>query len=235
MSRLRAAARRDDGFTLVELLVATALGVTLLLATANVIESATRAQGRVDDRTDSIQRGRTALEQIVQQVRSQVCLGPGYPALEYGDPNRAVFYADLANSTFVPERRELTYADGAITERAWRGVASSGSGAPFTFSDPPYRVRVIADRLAPLALDGTALPVFTYYAFDGADPIRPSRVLATPLDATTPDRAKVVQMRVAFTALPAGRASRADGEPFSANVYVRTADPTDPDHSPLCI
>lgn len=226
----------EAGFSLVELLVATAIGVTLLLATAAIIQSATNAQSRVEDRTDSIQRGRTAMEQIVQQIRSQVCLGPGYPALEYGDPSRAVFYVDLANTTFVPERRELTWSGTSVTERAWRGTANpTAGGAPFVFTGSPYRTRVIADRLTTVGGGASAQPFFTYFAFDAANPIRPSRRLTTPLDATNPDRAKVVQVRVAFTALPARRSSRSAGEPFTADTYVRTADPTDPDHSPLCI
>jgi len=56
-----------------------------------------------------------------------------------------------------------------------------------------------------------------------------------PLSAA--DAARVVQIRVSFSALPSrgGSSASTAGEPFSANVYIRTADPTDPDHSPLCI
>ena len=79
------------------------------------------------------------------------------------------------------------------------------------------------------------MPFFTYYSFDGGNPIRPANQLAVPLSAT--DAARVVQIRVSFAALPSrgGSSASSPGEPFTANVYVRTADPTDPDHSPLCI
>jgi hypothetical protein len=72
-----------------------------------------------------------------------------------------------------------------------------------------------------------------YYPFDGINTIRPARLLASQLIAA--DAQRVVQVTVAFQALPSRGGSGTTGEPFTANVFVRTADPTDPDHSPLCI
>lgn len=216
------------GFTVVELLVATTIGVGVLLGAFALSSSFQHAQTKVSDRSDAIARGRTAMEQLVQQLRSQVCLGPGYPAITYGDGNRVVFYADLENRAFVPEQRELSYANGSITERAWRGT-QTGSQPPFTFDRTPWRTRVVLDHVQP---QGSA-PFLRYYMFDGSDPIRPSRLLSTPLSAS--DAARVVLITVAYGSLASRGGSATTAEPFTANVYVRTADPTDPDHSPLCI
>lgn len=234
MSR-RCRLRRDErGFTLVEMLVATSVGVGVLLGALSLSSALLHAQTKVSDRGESIARGRTAMEQIVQQLRSQVCLGPGYPAITYGDSSRVVFYADLANRAFVPERRELTYASGTVTERAYTGTTQAIAGQPpFAFASTPYRTRVVLDRMQLRRAGGSDVPFLRYYTFDGSDPIRPSRLLATPLSAN--DAARVVQVSVSFGALPSRSGSGTTAEPFSANVYVRTADPTDPDHSPLCI
>ena len=226
-ARIRRRLRDQRGFTLVELLVSMTIGVAVLLATFAIFDSALLAQGRVDDRTDSIARGRTAMEQIVQQLRSQVCLGPSLPAIEYGDDDEVRFYADLANTTFVPERRVLRFAGGALTESDYSGRASGGS-PPYTFSTTPSRTRVILDRMA-----GTGVPFFTYYGFDGRTPPQPTNQLPVPLSNT--DRALVVQIRVSYMALPSRASSSSTGEPFEADVFVRTADPSDPEHSPLCI
>ncbi|MGB2711044.1 MAG: prepilin-type N-terminal cleavage/methylation domain-containing protein [Conexibacter sp.] len=233
MSRLLSGLRSARGFTLVELLVATTVGVGLLLGAFTISDAFRHAQTRVSDRSEAIARGRTAMEQIVQQLRSQVCLGPGYPAIAYGGDSQITFYGDLANSTFVPQKRDLAFASGALTERTYTGTPSS-SGAPFTFASTPSRTRVVADKLALRTQSGVNVPFFRYYMFDGNDPIRPSKLLTTPLSAS--DAARVVQVSISYSALPsrAGAPSSA-GEPFTANVYVRTADPTDPDHSPLCI
>jgi prepilin-type N-terminal cleavage/methylation domain-containing protein len=229
MSRLRS----QQGFTLVELLMALTIGVGVLLAAYTVSDATLHGQTRIADRSDAIARGRTAMEQIVQQLRSEVCLGPGYPAIAYGDSNHITFYADLANTTFTPQKRDLSFAGGALTETTYAGSPSAGS-PPFTFAVSPTRTRVVLDHMQTLTQAGVGVPFFRYYSFDGNDPIRPSKLLAVPLSAT--DAAKVVQISVAFGALPSRSGGRIPAaEPFNANVYVRTADPTDPDHSPLCI
>ncbi len=228
LARIRRRLCDDRGFTIVELLVSTTIGVTVLLGTFAIFDSALLAQNRVDDRTDSIARGRTAMEQIVQQLRSQVCLGPSLPAIEYGDDDEVRFYADLASTTFVPERRVLTYAGGALTQRDYAGRASGGS-PPYTFNATPARTRVILDRMT-LA---SPTPFFTYYGFDSRTPPEPTRLLPVPLSDA--DRALVVQIGVSFMALPSRASSSSAGEPFMSDVFVRTADPSDPEHSPLCI
>jgi prepilin-type N-terminal cleavage/methylation domain-containing protein len=222
----------ERGFTLVELLVATTIGAGVLLTAGTLATAFMHAQTRISDRSESIARGRTAMEQIVQQLRSQVCLGPGYPSITYGDDREVTFYADLANRSFVPQKRDLTFTNGALTERDYAGTAS-GAQPPFTFSSTPSRTRVILDKLQLQSAGGVPVPLFRYYSFDGNNPIRPSRLLATPLSAT--DAQRVVQISVSFQALPSRGGSGTTAEPFTANVYVRTADPTDPDHSPLCI
>jgi prepilin-type N-terminal cleavage/methylation domain-containing protein len=224
--------RDQRGFTLVELLVSITVGVGTLLAAFTLSSALLHAQTKVSDRSESIARGRTAMEQIVQQLRSQVCLGPGYPSITYGDGSRVVFYADLANRTFVPERRELTFASGSIVERAYPGTQTGGQ-PPFTFASTPSRTRVVLDRVQLRREAGVDVPFLRYYMFDGSDPIRPSRLLTTPLSAA--DAARVVQVTISYAALPSRGGSGTTAEPFTANVYVRTADPADPDHSPLCI
>lgn len=226
--------RDERGFTLIELLVTCAIAVGLLLATFTVFDSALRAQVRVADRTDAVQRGRTAMEQLVQQLRSQVCLGAGMPAIEYGDATTVRFYADLAQTNFVPQRRELQFAGGTVTERVYAGrLGTDPKGPPYVFATTPMRVRDVTDHLARRSEGGVTIPYLTYYAFNGDDPVRPSTELAVPLSDA--DRARVVQIRVSYLALPSRGAAPERGEPFSTNVYVRTADPLDPDHSPLCI
>jgi prepilin-type N-terminal cleavage/methylation domain-containing protein len=231
LARIRRRLADERGFTLVELLVSTTIGVVVLLATFAIFDSALLAQNRVEDRTDSIARGRTAMEQIVQQLRSQVCLGPGLPAIEYGDDNEVRFYADLANTTFVPERRILSFAGGTITEQAYTGSATGGS-PPYTFAAQPARTRDILDRVTLASPGGTTVPFFTYYGFDNSTPPQPTDVLPVPLSDA--DRARVVQIGVSYMALPARASSSSTGEPFTSDVFVRTADPSDPDHSPLC-
>jgi hypothetical protein len=235
LRRIRRHLADASGYTLVELLMATVIGIGVLMVTYELSDAVLHAQTQISDRTESIARGRTAMEQIVQQLRSQVCLGPGQAAIAYGDDHHLTFYADLADTTFVPEERDLDFSGGALTENDYAGSPSAGA-TPYTFSAVPSRTRVIADDLL-LQLDssGAQVPFFTYYSFDNNTPVRPDNQLATPLDPG--DAARVVLIRVSFAALPTrgGSSASSPGEPFSSNVFVRTADPSDPARSPLCI
>lgn len=224
-------AREEHGFTLMELLVSMTIGVGVLLVAFTFSTAVMHAQTRISDRSEAIARGRTAMEQIVQQLRSQVCLGPGLPAISYGDANHITFYADLANTTFIPQKRDIQFSGGAVTQNDYNGAVATSGTIPFTFSATASRTRVIVDKL----VNQTNVPFFTYYSFDGGNPVRPANQLAVPLSAA--DAARVVQIKVSFGALASrgGSSAGLDGEPFTANVFVRTADPTDPDHSPLCI
>lgn len=237
MSRVRV--RDERGFTLTELLMSVTIGVGVLLAAYTLSTAVLHAQTNISDRSESIARGRTAMEQITQQLRSQVCLGPGMPAIVSGDSNQVVFYADLASTTFVPQKRSLAFSGGAVTQNDYAGTAvtpTASNPAPFTFGTTPVRTRMIVDKLVNLTTSGGAtIPFFTYYSFDGGDPVRPANKLPVPLSDT--DRARVVLISVNFGARASrgGTSANRAGEPFTANVFVRTADPTDPDHSPLCI
>ena len=197
------------------------------------------AQTRVSDRSDSRSRaGARRWSRSSSSCARQVCLGPGFPAVAYGDANEVTFYADLANTTFVPQKRDLTFSPaGRSPSGTTAATSNSARSPPFTFSATPVRTRVILDPQAAAHQRRRVVPFFTYYAFDSGNPVRPANLLSIALDATRPTCRASCRSRVNFSALPSrgGSSISSPGEPFTANVFVRTADPTDPDHSPLCI
>ena len=68
-------ARRDDGgFTLVELLVGTTIGLLVLFGGISVLDSTLRISRRTQARVDTAQRARTAMEIFTRDLRSQVLL-----------------------------------------------------------------------------------------------------------------------------------------------------------------
>ena len=69
MRRLRA----EDGFTLPELLVTMAIALIVSLATFSLIEVVMKRSGDIGARVETTQRGRTAMDLITRQLRSQVC------------------------------------------------------------------------------------------------------------------------------------------------------------------
>ena len=258
--RMRARLEQEDGFTLIELLLAASIGTVVVLFTFNLLDSSGRASAEVQNRVDGVQRGRVAMEQITQRLRSQVCLDTSTPAITYGDDNELRFYTELGDEAFKPEARKLRFLDpdndgkGDITEDVWRTLSTPPVD---TFSTDPNPVRgdtkdrgvvkgmarALEDEPAAENGEGRAIgdpvPILRYYAFLGNDPATPALLLKTPLSDT--DRARVVKIAVSFDSLPSRRAGvsaaargRVDTR-FESDVFVRTADPTDPEHSPQCL
>jgi prepilin-type N-terminal cleavage/methylation domain-containing protein len=232
--RLRSRLRSERGFTLTELLLAVSIGTIVMLAAVNLIDASVRASDEVLNRVDGLQKGRTALEQLTQRIRAQVCPDKNTPALVAGADSSMTFYSEMNGTTdasgsplFAPEGRRLTLSSGRLTEEIWNTLAS-----PFanTFAAAPNTNRVMADAISPTS----GVPLFRYYAFVGNDPAKAELLLTTPLSAT--DRARVVKIAVAFDSRPTKLGSQANriDTSFESEVFVRTADPSDPEHSPQC-
>src|SRR4051794_28138499 len=81
IGRLRARLRSERGFTIIEMLVASAIGVVVLLVLLNLLDATQTATSRVTARVDGTQRGRTAMEQVTQRLRSQTCVSSLTPII----------------------------------------------------------------------------------------------------------------------------------------------------------
>lgn len=232
--RLRNRLRSQRGFTLTELLVVVGVGGIVMLAAVNLIDASVRASDEVLDRVDGLQKGRQAFEQVTQRLRSQVCPDKDTPALVAGSDRSVTFYTELnstadaqGNPLFEPEGRRISLDGGTLKEEVWTSLASPYAN---TFSGEPNIVRAMSDAI----FEQPGRPLFRYYAFVGNDPAKAELLLQTPLSAA--DRARTVKIEVAYDSRPAklaGQANRIDTS-YENEVFVRTADPTDPEHSPQC-
>lgn len=253
-SRLRVRLGQDDGFTLIELMVACLVGTVVIIAASSLIDASGRASVTVLDRVDAVQRGRVAMEQVTQRLRSQVCPSDSVPPVLYGDATQVTFYADLSNRTdglFQPEVRRLRFnaSEGRLYEDVWEyqttAPTATAPGGPTVPSyaaalqtanlpptPPPTSTRRILDDVRQTKnATGVVQPVFTYFGFDTASPPAAELPLgASGAQLSADDRDRVVRVGVAFDAQPArkagGTAARsAIDTRFENSVFVRTADP----------
>jgi prepilin-type N-terminal cleavage/methylation domain-containing protein len=220
----------QHGFTLVELLVAMALGIVVLLAAFTVLDTAGRQQVKVASRAEAVQRGRQAMETMTQQLRSMVCLSSSIPsrAVVDGTPDQVTFYADLGDGSRPPQMRRLTFdpASRRIVEQSFDGTSAIPPAFP-GFPNTPSRTRVLIDGAARLS----GRPVFAYHVYSAPGIVNPA-ALATPL--ATADAARVVDLKVSFLAVPtSGPADVGTG--FSSDVLVRFANPATPTAPMPCV
>jgi type II secretory pathway component PulJ len=218
---------RDEerGVTLVEFVVAMALGMVVLIAVFGLVEATQRSSSRITQRIDAAQRGRIAMEQMTQSLRSLVCVQPAGDAapslIASGDGSQVTVYAAIqggvagqaAPSPLAPQRRQYRYdaAANMITETVAPGV---GTMPALSFPTTRPARTVLADVAAP-----SGATVFSYYTYKADGTIDPTP-LAVPLTDAT--RNRVVRIGVNFVSRPTGGSKeRAVQAPFQNVVSVR--------------
>jgi prepilin-type N-terminal cleavage/methylation domain-containing protein len=220
-----AAARRrlsaEGGFTLIELLVGMSIGLIVLFALYGLLDQVGPATARVTDRIDAQARGRAATEQMARLFRTTVCVQRGVDPLTdaplfwtpyaYGDDSKVTFYTDtvadttaVSSGTFVPEKRQLAYAGGKITESTWTVDMTPLNNTPPTV--PIIGATPVTRTLATDVQPIPGKPVFTYKGFSGTPatlgtltPANDGTGVVRILDVDLP---KVARIDVAFRAVP---------------------------------
>lgn len=122
--------RRTDneaGFTLVEMLVASAAAVILLAGVVTVMATTLRSQPRVSEKSADIGQGRTALESIVRELRQASSVVTGSTASSLSIITYVPTTCDAATSA-TPTQCRVNYvcASGTCT-RTVRSLSNTGT------------------------------------------------------------------------------------------------------------
>jgi prepilin-type N-terminal cleavage/methylation domain-containing protein len=232
-ARIRKLRSDESGFTLIELLTAMTVGMILLLAALLLLDHSTTMAKRISDRQDAVQRGRQAMEVLVRDLRSQVCLGDETEPITVAENNRVTFYADLSDGTTDVQRRTIRY--DPATKSLYEDIhVGTGTYPDLVYAAAPTRTRLLLENVEPI-MDGTVpRPILRFYAFREGGVAGDLQQLTTPLVAD--DAIRTVMVKVSFIAMPDGtRPQRADAAPLESDVYVRLADPSTPTEGPRCI
>jgi type II secretory pathway pseudopilin PulG len=224
-SDIRACMRREDGTTLIELLVAAALALLVLSATLTILDDSVKLARVTDQRVDATQRGRDAMETITRELRSQVCLDSAAAITDATDTS-VTYYVNLNGLDAVPERHSISLESGSLILRRF---VPTGTPPSLTFPSTASSTRVLLEDVQPIG--GT--PLFRYYAWTAGATVVPTTLLATPLSAA--DRVRPVKFAISFRAYPSAsfRSQRGSAD-LHDSVFVRTADPSDPTRGPQC-
>jgi prepilin-type N-terminal cleavage/methylation domain-containing protein len=250
VSWIRRRLAAQDGFTLIELVVASAIGTIVIMAAYMVLDRSTTLQAEVTDRTDALQRGRLALELMTRELRSQVCLGSATEPITNGQDQTVSFYADTGDGSTNPQERRLTYYASATTRSDGLKVPAksivedrytgSGTYPALTFSgypNSPTQSRILGTGISPLVTNNVTQPIFQYFEFDDSKTDGTMDLLPTPLSST--DVPQVVMVKVQFVSQPdkkfAQNIKARDSVSLDGEAYVRSADPNDPKDGPKCL
>jgi prepilin-type N-terminal cleavage/methylation domain-containing protein len=224
--------RREQGFTLVELLVVLLIGGIVIAGAASLTQVVLRQSSRVISGTDATQRGRLVMDQITRELRSQVCLDLGQPsarpALEAANRNSVTFYTDMSDGSRPPVRRQLSYdaANRQIVEREF--APTSALGAVRTDFAATPRTRVLLDNVTAPA-NGTDFFTFKKYTGTGRYDTDTANVSGvTALSAA--DLAAVARITISMDVRPANARNGAIVTRLQDSVLIRNLST---DYSPV--
>jgi prepilin-type N-terminal cleavage/methylation domain-containing protein len=230
--------RQEDGFTLMEVLVAMTIGFVVFAATMGLLQSTVSLSTGVMGKTDAMQRGRLAMDKITQELRSQVCLDLDHPAILQGaTANSVTFYSDFspADGTKAPERRTLTLnpATSMITTQIFR--TGTLNPKPENYPGTPAVTDATLEN-ATLRKDkfGNDVPFLTYWAYKTVNGHpETQQALSPPLNAAS--AARVARIEINFLARPTGAKDNKKAVAVSDQITVRHADPNLSVPDPACV
>jgi prepilin-type N-terminal cleavage/methylation domain-containing protein len=225
--------RSEAGFTLPELLTTMWIAGVIMLAAFALVDFVMKRTAEAEQRVEATQRGRTGMDMITRQLRSQVCLNATTPPIVEGTADSVTFYTDLADSTAssLPERHTLTFVPGTgtITETVEKPNATN----PVTWKTPTTKV-----MLSGIARDtdsaGQPVPIFQYRGFDNT--VTPVQIattnnLALPLQANG-NAGKVAMVKISFRSVARRTLRSQVSFAIADDVYSRVINPNPPEQSP---
>ncbi len=190
----------ERGYTLIELLVGMTVSVVVVGAILVMVQVATGEQNRVAQHVYANQRGRPAMNRILDRLHS-ACVSPGLAPVRAGSSGSSMILYSKSGSAVspVPNKYVISLAGGTLTETVALGSGTEPSN--WTFGSPSSPVQVVDGvGTAQIGEPPAAVPLFSYFAYEGG------HVSTTPLSTplSTEAAAQTVQVNIAFTVAPSG-------------------------------
>jgi Tfp pilus assembly protein PilW len=219
--RLRALARRlrdERGFTLLELLVATAAGIIVTAAMGAIVIVSVHFTSNTNDRVDANQEGRTAMAQITQALNSS-CVSAGVPPIQpNSDANDLIFLSALSDAPSInPNLLTVQLSGGALTMLTNANVvgstgatgATGSTGATgttavdgWTVASAPTTSFTLLPHAANAVVNGATVPVFQYYAYNSTTGTISNNVTPSSGQTLGSNASNVVEVIISYQALP---------------------------------
>lgn len=171
--------RAEQGFTLVELLVAMAAGIVIVFGLSAILIATLHQTQRSFTRVDATRQARTALGTIENELHS-ACVGNNAAPIQPGsDDNTLIFlsYFGAAVSP-TPAWHRLRFSGSTLTDTTYAVTGSAGSWSPTGSGTTTTLLSNVAVQ--------PGGPVFRYYAYKSEFTDASGNVYWTIPDGTNP-------------------------------------------------
>jgi type II secretory pathway pseudopilin PulG len=181
LAKASARLSRNEGFTLVELLVAMAAGMVVVGGLVTVLSVTLQQTTNTFTRVDATERARTMLARVEDELHS-ACLANGVTPIEGGaqgtkasDASNLVFVSQFGTSASpTPVEHKITFnsANGTLTEYTYNATTGGSDPTKWAFSSNPTNAsgKLLLNHVAQVTIPGTpsptVVPVFQYFAYE---------------------------------------------------------------------
>lgn len=197
----------ERGYTIVELLVGMMVSLVVLGAIMAMVQVATGNQDRISERVYANQRGRPAMNRIIDRLHS-ACVSPGIAPVREGSTGESMILLSKSGSAVSPAPNTYVFsiASGKITEAVALGTGTEPANWVWGSPSSPLQL-VDGVGTAKVGTPPASVPLFSYFAYENGQVA--TTPMATPLSKE--NAAKVVQVNVAFTVGPYAGATKDPG------------------------
>lgn len=196
--------RGERGYTLIELMVATAISLVVLSGVLVLVQVVTKNQARVSAHVAANQRARPVMTHLLDLLHSG-CVAPGIaPVLsESSDTSLSVISKSGASVNPTPDKHIVSLSGSTLSESIY--PATGGAQPSWTFATTPSSTRTLLTGVTQGKLGDPAVtvPVFQYFAYAGGQ-VSPTP-LPTPLSLS--NSAQTVKVAITFATSPTGAAT----------------------------
>jgi Prokaryotic N-terminal methylation motif len=185
--------KSENGYSLVELMVAISAGMVVLFAVTSFIMIGLRHSSRISDSVDATQQGRIVLYQVMDELHS-ACIAPALAPVQAASDATSLRLIHQRGSAVAPTPvlSVVSLNEGTLSESVYP-LSSESEG--WKFSSTASSSGTLSTGISP---SGSNPGIFSYYAYSGGQ-VSPTP-LPTPLSQE--DAEQTVQVRVALTAAP---------------------------------
>jgi prepilin-type N-terminal cleavage/methylation domain-containing protein len=222
--------RDERGYSLVELLVAMALGLIVSGIALSLLNFTTADVSRISDRVQANQAGRVTLEKIMLELHS-ACVAPTVNTiLSKSEGSKIRFISETSpvnehgepvSSLSTVRLHEIIYkagsgkTQGTLTENSW---ASAGTNPNFSFNEKEAATkRTLLTGIKETEISSTKeiLPIFRYYRYYKEGDTKPAYGQLDPTSIsslkTETEAEEISKVTMSFTLAPEAKESTAFG------------------------
>jgi hypothetical protein len=152
--------QREDGFTLIELVVAMAMAITVVIGLSGIMIVTLHQTKGTLTRVDATRQARVAMTQIENELHSACVGGAAVPIQVGSTPTKLIFLSYTGDAVSpIPVWHELSLSGTTLTDTAY-GVTATTTGSGWARTGTGAATQLLTNVTA----QGTN-PVFTYFSY----------------------------------------------------------------------